>query len=125
MPVVLLITTPPTVTWSNATLGVVAMLMLLPVWLMAMLLPGLKLTVSPAVICSLVAPLLLANVQPFCNSVMSVLFWLMVVVCCAKVLLCWLKVLLCWFSTSPKLVTTVLVAYSCEPLIASVLASSI
>ena len=80
MPVVLLITTPPTVTWSNATLGVVAMLMLLPVWLMAMLSPGLKLTVSPAVICSLVAPLLLASVQPFCNSVMSVLFWLMVVV---------------------------------------------
>ena len=36
MPVVLSITTPPTVTWSNATLGVVAMLMALPTWLMAM-----------------------------------------------------------------------------------------
>ena len=100
MPVVLLITTPPTVTWSNTTFGVVATLMLLPVCVMAMLLPALKLTVSPAVICSVVALLLAASVQPFSNSVMAVV--------------CWLTVLV-------KLVTLVLVAYSCEPLIASVL----
>ena len=70
--------------------------MLLPVWVIAMLLPWLKLTVSPAVICSVVALLLLANVQPFCNSVMFVMFWF----------------------------TMLLVAYSWEPLIASVLRAS-
>ena len=76
----LLMTMPPTLNWLNTALAVVAMLMLLPAWVMAMFWPLAKFTPSPALI-AVAAPPLLDKFQPCCN-------WLMLLVCKLIVFAC-------------------------------------